>query len=75
MINKCAEKGRFWRTRFCNATLLQNLAPTVITAIEEALSAMKTDEADHLTRLQSVERYCELLELAQGKRRRNRGRR
>ena len=31
------------------------------------MSAMKTDEADHLTRLRAVERFCKLLEMAQGK--------
>jgi hypothetical protein len=49
---------------------LQKLAWKVISVIEEALTAMKTDEADHLTRLRAVERYFELLNLAQGKRRR-----
>jgi len=33
----------------------------------EALTAIKTYEADHRTRLRAVEGYCELLELAQGK--------
>ena len=54
---------------------LDRLATKVITVIEEALSAMKTDEADHLTRLRAVERYCELLELAQGGKHTRRGRR
>jgi hypothetical protein len=31
------------------------------------LSAKKTNAVDHLARLRAVERYCELLELAQGK--------
>jgi hypothetical protein len=43
------------------------LAAKAITVIQEALCAMKTDEADHLTRLRAVERLFELLELAQGK--------
>jgi hypothetical protein len=46
---------------------LHKLARKAITAIEEALSAKKTDEADHVSRLRAVERYGEVLELAQGK--------
>ena len=46
---------------------LNELMPRVITVVREALNAQKTDEADHFTRLRAVERYCELLELAQGK--------
>lgn len=38
----------------------------VLSVIEEALSANRTDEADHLSRL-TDERYCDLLQLAQGK--------
>jgi hypothetical protein len=43
--------------------------------VEEALGAMKTDEADHFTRLRAVERYCELLELAQDGKHPRRGKR
>jgi hypothetical protein len=49
-----------------HATLNQ-LVARVIKVIEDALGAMKTDDADHLTRLRAVERCCELLEMAQGK--------
>ena len=45
---------------------LTQLAARAITVIEEAMSAMKTDEADHRTRLRAVERYCELAELCTG---------
>jgi hypothetical protein len=46
---------------------LQRLATKVIAAIDEALSAKKTDEADHVSRLRAVERYGAVMELAQGK--------
>jgi hypothetical protein len=46
---------------------LNKLAAKAITAVEEALIAMKTDEADHVSRLRAVERYGDVLELAQGK--------
>jgi hypothetical protein len=46
---------------------LHRLIGKVITAIEEALSANKTDAADHISRLRAVERYREVAELAQGK--------
>jgi len=42
------------------------LAPAAIGAIEEALDADKTDEADHANRLRAVDRYFEILEMAQG---------
>ena len=45
---------------------LNQLAVKVLTVLEEAMTARKTDEADHLTRLRAVERYCELLVMAQG---------
>jgi hypothetical protein len=46
---------------------LTQLASTAIKVVKEAFSAMKTDEADHFTRLRAVERYCDLLKMAQGK--------
>jgi len=46
---------------------LLELAGVVIDAVDEALGAMKTDKQDHLTRLKAVERYGDVLELAQGK--------
>jgi hypothetical protein len=46
---------------------LNELVPRVITVVMEALTTMKTDEADHIIRLRAVERSCELLEMAQGK--------
>jgi hypothetical protein len=46
--------------------MLRQLGAKVITVVGEALIAIKTDEVDHLTRLRAVERYCELLEPAQG---------
>jgi hypothetical protein len=52
----------------------EQLATKAITAIEEATSAMKTDEADHLTRLHAVKRYIELLELAESGKCARRGR-
>jgi hypothetical protein len=48
-------------------TRLAKLATKVITAVDKALTAMKTDKVDHTSRLRAVERYGELLELAQGK--------
>ena len=36
-------------------------------AIEAALGALKTDEADHSSRLKALERYGDVLSLAQGK--------
>ena len=41
--------------------------PKALAVIEEGMSAMKKDQVDHLTRLRAVERFCELLEMAQGK--------
>ena len=38
-----------------------------MTVIDEALSANKADQADHLNRLKAVERYFDLLQLAQRK--------
>jgi len=46
---------------------LTQLAATAIKVVKEAFSAMKTDKADHFTRLRAVERYCDLLKMAQGK--------
>ena len=54
------------------AKLLQ-LMPKALAVIEEAMSAMKKEGPDHLTmpdyltRLRAVERFCKLLEMAQGK--------
>ena len=53
------------------AKLLQ-LMPKALAVIEEAMSAMKKEGPDHLTmpdyltRLRAVERFCKLLEMAQG---------
>src|ERR1035438_10322923 len=47
------------------AKLLQFM-PKALAVIEEGMSAMKKDQVDHLTRLRAVERFCELLEMAQG---------
>jgi hypothetical protein len=46
---------------------LGKMASTVIDAIEEALGPHKADEADHTSRLKAVERYGDVVELAQGK--------
>ena len=46
---------------------LQKMAGKALDAIEAALCAMKTDEQDHTSRLKGVERYGEVLELAQGR--------
>jgi hypothetical protein len=46
--------------------MLMELMPHVIAVVEDALRAMNTDAVDHLTRLRAVERYFELLELAEG---------
>ena len=43
------------------------MAGKVVGAIEAALGALKTDEADHTSRLKAVERYGDVLALAQGK--------
>jgi hypothetical protein len=46
--------------------------PKALAVIEEAMSAMKKEGPDHLTmpdyltRLRAVERFCKLLEMAQG---------
>ena len=42
------------------------LIPWVLSAIKQGLAAMKTDEADHLTRLNAVIRFCKLLKMAEG---------
>src|ERR1039457_4394156 len=47
------------------AKLLQ-LMPKALAVIEEGMSAMKKDRVNHLTRLRAVERFCKLLEMAQG---------
>ena len=44
------------------------LIPWVLNAIKQGLTAMKTDEADHLTRLNAVIRFCKLLKMAEGQR-------
>jgi len=46
---------------------LEEMAGMTIDAIEKALGAMKTDKQDHTSRLRAVERYGEVLVLAQGK--------
>src|ERR1035441_9167628 len=48
------------------AKLLQFM-PKALAVIEEGMSAMKKDQVDHLTRLRALERFCKLLEMAQGK--------
>jgi hypothetical protein len=45
---------------------LVKLLPAVIAAIAGALKAKKTDKADHFSRLRGVERFRDLLDLAQG---------
>jgi hypothetical protein len=46
---------------------LKSMLPQVMAALSEALSAEKTDTADHFTRLRAIERHGELMERAQGK--------
>jgi hypothetical protein len=46
---------------------LEKLAQRAILAIERALIAHKTDTADHVVRMRAVERYGDLLTMAQGK--------
>jgi len=46
---------------------LERLATKVITAVEKALAAKKSDKVDHYTRLRAVERFGDLLGLAQGR--------
>jgi transposase-like protein len=46
---------------------LYGLAVKVVNAIEKGLGAMKTDKQDHQTRLKAVERYGDVIALAQGK--------
>jgi hypothetical protein len=43
------------------------MAQRAVYAVDTALLAKKTDKADHITRLRAVERYGDLLGLAQGK--------
>ena len=45
---------------------LAKMAKTAVNAVEKALIARKTDKSDHIVRLRAVERYGELLALAQG---------
>jgi len=46
---------------------LAKLATRVLYVIEKALLAHKDDNADHATRLKAVERYGDVLAMAQGK--------
>jgi hypothetical protein len=46
---------------------LAKMAQKAVNAVEKALIARKTDLSDHIVRLRAVERYGELLALAQGK--------
>jgi len=46
---------------------LEETASKITDAIEKALGAMKTDKQDHASRLKAVERYSDVLVLAQGK--------
>src|ERR1043165_2348703 len=46
---------------------LRHLGALVVGAIEGALHATKEDEADHVARLRAVERYADVIALAQGK--------
>lgn len=46
---------------------LEKLATRAAYVVEKAMLAHHTDKADHVTRLKAVERYGELLSLAQGK--------
>ena len=46
---------------------LAKMATTAVNAVSKAMVAMKTDKKDHFTRLRAVERFQDLLELAQGK--------
>jgi hypothetical protein len=45
---------------------LQRMAARAVYSVNMALLAKKTDKADHMARLRAVERYSELLGLAQG---------
>jgi hypothetical protein len=45
---------------------LARLAPKAIRVIERAFTARKTDGADRIVQLRAVERYRELMDLAQG---------
>jgi hypothetical protein len=69
-----ATSGAWPRSRRHNSSSQRLLRPfrakltqLVATAIKVVDSAMENDEADHFTRLRAVERYFELLEMAQGK--------
>jgi hypothetical protein len=46
---------------------LTKLAGKVISAVERGLLARKTDKADRIVQLRAVERYADLVGLAQGK--------
>ncbi len=46
---------------------LSRLAEKAIRCVESGLRAVKTTNVDHFTRLRAVERYADLLGLAQGK--------
>ena len=46
---------------------LESLAGKAIQAVDKSLVALKGDEEDHIIRLRGVERYKDLLDLAQGK--------
>ena len=45
---------------------LAKMAKTAVNAVEKALIARKTDKSDHVVRMRAVERYGDLLALAQG---------
>ena len=47
--------------------LLSKMAGKAIKAVERAFTARKTDGADRIVQLRAVERYGELMALAQGK--------
>jgi hypothetical protein len=47
--------------------LLTTMAGKAIRAVERALTARKTDSADRIVQLRAVERFGELMALAQGK--------